>query len=140
MWRSVPRNERQEYLDKAIVFTGDAETYGKWMLEVIRKWPISCEHNLTDIHQNRRAWIGHAAVCLAFKCPEDITRQAWAYLTQDQQDRANKKADEAIHQWEMIHASKDIGLRKKMGVAGVQGWNTRSGRSEAGIFEQMPLL
>jgi hypothetical protein len=100
MWRKVPLSEESKYLDEAIRFTGNAEEYGSYMLLVAKEWPISCEHNLTDISQNRKAWIGHAACCLAIKCPEYITRQAWGYLTKQQQDEANNKADIAISWWE----------------------------------------
>lgn len=101
MWKSFYGEEREEFIKKAFVFTGDAELYGSFMLKVIETWPFSCEHNLTCTEMNRQAWIGHAACCLAIGCPEDITRIAWHMLTKDQQDRANLKADEAIKKWEM---------------------------------------
>jgi hypothetical protein len=100
MWHSLPKEEFNEMLPKAIEFTGNHELYGAWMLKVLKVWPISCEQNLTDNSINRRAWIGHAACCLAIGCPENITRQAWHYLTKDQQDDANNKADQAISIWE----------------------------------------
>jgi hypothetical protein len=100
MWRKVPASEEAKYLDEAIRFTGDALEYGSYMLRVAKEWPISCEHNLTDTSQNRRAWIGHAACCLAINSPEYLTRQAWGYLTQKQQDDANAQADAAIRYWE----------------------------------------
>jgi hypothetical protein len=98
MWGSV--KDRASFLKMAIEFTGDHERYGSFMIQVAKKWRYSCEHNLTDNTQNRKAWIGHAACALAMGCPEDIVRQAWGYLTKDQQLEANKKADEAIHFWE----------------------------------------
>jgi hypothetical protein len=61
---------------------------------------LSCEQNLTKLDTNRKAWIGHAAVALAIQCPEDIVRQAWGFLSDEQQKLANKKAQEAIEQWE----------------------------------------
>jgi len=70
------------------------------MLHVANEWTYSCEHNLTDRSLNRRAWIGHAACALAFRCPEDIVRAAWSELTEQQQVEANAKADEAIRSWE----------------------------------------
>lgn len=73
------------------------------MLKVADSWEYSCEHNLTDSGINKQAWIGHAACCLAIGCPEYITRQAWWHLTKQQQDDANKKADEAIRYWEDKH-------------------------------------
>jgi hypothetical protein len=41
---------------------------------------------------------------MAIKCPEDIVRQAWGYLTPEQQDKANKKAEEAIEIWRARNA------------------------------------
>ena len=98
MWGTV--KDRNEYLMQAIEFTDDAELYGSYMMRVAQEWPYSCEHNLTDRSQNRRAWIGHAACALAFQCPEDIVRSAWSRLTELQQAEANAKADEAIRFWE----------------------------------------
>jgi len=98
MWGRV--DNREEYLRKAIEFTGNYDIYGKYMLKVIKTWPVSCENALTDLSINRKAWLGHAAVALAFRCPEDITRQAWRFLTDVQQEKANEKAERAISKWE----------------------------------------
>lgn len=98
MWGSV--DNRSHYLQLAITFTGNANLYGECMLHVANEWTYSCEHNLTDRSLNRRAWIGHAACALAFRCPEDIVRAAWSELTEQQQVEANAKADEAIRSWE----------------------------------------
>lgn len=106
MWGSVDR--RKKHLKLAIEFTGDAALYGRWMIKVADKWKYSCEHNLTDLKQNRQAWIGHAACAYAHGIPEDIVREAWSYLTQQQQDDANRKADEAIAYWESEVYGKDI--------------------------------
>lgn len=98
MWGTV--DNREKYLKKAIEFTGDHKLYGRFMLKVVDDWPLSCEHNLSNKTQNRKAWIGHAACALAMGCPEDIVREAWKYLTEDQQNKANQKALEAIETWE----------------------------------------
>lgn len=102
MWGFV--ENRKRYLDRAIEFTGDHNLYGKWMLEVSNNWRYSCEHHLTKVHLNRKAWIGHAAVAMAFQCPEDIVREAWGYLSKQQQDSANMVARQAIIHWEKTHA------------------------------------
>lgn len=96
MWGDVSR--RKTWLQIAIAFTGDAELYGEWMLKVADQWIHSCQHNLTK-SGDKRPWIGHAAVALAIGCPEDVVREAWGHLTEDQQIRANKKASEAIDYW-----------------------------------------
>jgi hypothetical protein len=99
MWGDV--KNKFEWLERAIEFTGDHELYGSWMLKVADNWTYSCEHNLTKMDINRKAWIGHAAVAFAIQCPEDIVREAWGYLSKEQQDLANMKAEEAINHWEM---------------------------------------
>jgi len=93
-------DDKAKMLDKAIDFTGNCNLYGHWMLEVIKIWNISCEHNLTNLSINRKAWIGHAACCMAIGCPEHITREAWGFLSEKQQKDANDKADYAIMKWE----------------------------------------
>jgi hypothetical protein len=108
MYNTLYGEEKRAFLEKAIMFTGDAELYGNAMLEVVEKWPISCEQNLTSTGSNRQAWIGHAAACLAIGCPEDITREAWSSLSQDQQDKANAKADFAIELWEAIYEEQNL--------------------------------
>jgi hypothetical protein len=91
---------REEHLSWAIKFTGDHAIYGAAMLRVVNEWLFSCEHNLSNPTQNRKAWIGHAACALANNCPEDIVREAWGYLAKPQQEKANAVADLAIHMWE----------------------------------------
>lgn len=100
MWRKVSKSQEAKLLQMAIEFTGNAELYGRWMRRVVTDWPIACEHNLTDLSQNRKAWIGHAATQMAIDCPEYITRAAWAHLTDQQRIDANKQADHAIEIWE----------------------------------------
>lgn len=103
MWRKLSSNEEPEFLQAAIEFTGNAELYGKYMLQVLTDWPISTKHNFTNTGMNRRAWVGHAACQIAINCPEYIVRQAWSYLTEEQQIKANAVADIAIQQWELLN-------------------------------------
>lgn len=99
MWRKCSSHEEREFLSKAISFTGNHIEYGMAMRRVIKEWPVACYQNLTDLNLNRRAFIGHAACCLEFGCPEYITRMAWAELTDTQRLLANKEADIAIQLW-----------------------------------------
>jgi hypothetical protein len=120
MWRIVESREKAGFLKTAIEFTGNAKRYGAAMIEVLTAYPIATLHNLTDEGQNRRAWIGHAACYLATQCPEDITREAWGLLTQQQRDEANAVADIAITTWETEHnEKKDCGLYCQMEIAGL---------------------
>ena len=101
MWGSV--NHRKTWLLIAVEFTGNHELYGEWMRRVVDSWPISCEQALTK-SGDKRAWMGHAAVAMAIRCPEDIVREAWAHLTPEQQTLANQKATEAIEYWRSKNA------------------------------------
>ena len=101
MWGDYPR--RATWRQIAVAFTGDADLYGQWMRRVADEWPASCAHNLTK-PGDKRAWIGHAAVAMAIRCPEDIVREAWGDLTDEQRERANNKATEAIDYWRKKNA------------------------------------
>jgi len=98
MWGTV--KDRELFLARAVSFTGQHCLYGIFMTRVIYEWKFSCEHNLSQQSQNRQAWLGHAACALAMNCPEDIVREAWWHLTDEQRDKANHQADINILLWE----------------------------------------
>lgn len=102
MWGVV--ENRKLWLKKAIKFTGDHRLYGRFMMRVVHEWPISCENALTDQSLNHKAWVGHAACALALECPEDITREAWGLLTDEQRLLANNEAEKAILCWKINYA------------------------------------
>ena len=108
MWGEV--TNRRLFLQRAVIFTGNHRLYGRYMQRVTVEWPNSCINALTDYNLNRKAWIGHAACALALRCPEDITRQAWGLLTNEQRILANRQADRAIQSWEMRYRA-SLGIR-----------------------------
>lgn len=140
MWRQVSLKHREMLLKWAIEFTGDHKLYGKWMRVVLKEWPISCEQNLSDYNINRRAWIGHAAVCIAMDIPEDIVREAWGHLTDRQRNFADKQADKAIAIWENLHESKTRKIHKQVGLPGIPVRDTRRGSGKARSYGQGPVL
>lgn len=86
-------------IQKAIEFTGNAELYGSWMERVVNEWPRTMLNSLTNPSVNKRAFVGHCAVCLAIGCPEYITRLAWKQLNQEQRDAADEMAEKIISAW-----------------------------------------
>lgn len=128
-WEEVPHGmwspveDKKLWLEKAIVFTGNYKLYGSYMLRVISEWPISCENALTDNNLNKKAWVGHAACALGIGCPEHITREAWGYLTYEQQLLANKEADRAIWLWSNNY-SKNKGIRDYMDKQMLFQWDS----------------
>ena len=99
MWRRPSVDEYDSLLKTAIDFTGDHIKYGQAMMKVIKKWKYSCEHNLTDMSINRKAWIGHSACCLELSLPESVVRHAWGLLTDEQRRLANLQAESAIKEY-----------------------------------------
>lgn len=96
MWHTGDKNRLKEAID----FTSDYIKYGKAMNRVINEWPFACEHFLSNLSINRKAWIGHAAVSIEIGITENITRMAWGYLTEKQQNDANLQAHFNILLWE----------------------------------------
>ena len=101
MYRVPKQLEIPKLLTKAIEFTEDFKLYGSFMSRVANEWKHSCEHNLTNKSLNRKAWIGHAACALAFRCPEKVVCSAWWSLTKEQRLNANNIAKKVIEEWEV---------------------------------------
>lgn len=86
-------------LQEAIEFTGNHERYGSAMKEVVEAWPRTMLNSLTNPSINRRAFLGHCAVCYKLGIPERVTRAAWKELTDQQRYDADKVAQETIDEW-----------------------------------------
>lgn len=121
MWGKV--ENRALMLEQAIEFTGNHKLYGQHMIRVINEWPISCENAFTDQNLNQKAWVGHAACALAINCPEDITRKAWGYLTDEQRFLANREAARAIAHWVKNYTT-DKPIFDNVGKQVLLEWNT----------------
>lgn len=103
MWNKVNKVDEQILLQKAILFTSDHIQYGNAMMDVVKLWKFTMEHNLTDNSINHKAFVGHCAVSYKLNIPEYITRMAWGNLTERQQYLANKQAEKAIKYWKSNH-------------------------------------
>jgi hypothetical protein len=68
---------------------------------MLREWPTAAEQHLTDMAQNRRAWVGQATCCHLAGITEQATRLAWWTLTPAEQYTANLIADQAITEWQV---------------------------------------
>jgi hypothetical protein len=137
MYETLTGKERNIMLNKAITLASDSKLFGEWMLKVVNDWPLCCAQNLTDQHTNQRAWIGQAAICMALKCPEDLTRIAWGCISKQQQEEANAQADIAIEEW---NEKQNNGLHSKVGKAGLSKRHSRRSPAEVGSYVQSSLL
>lgn len=75
---------------------------------LLEKWPVASAVNMTNISQNRRAWLGAAACCFSCNAPEFITRIAWSVLNKEDQDKANAVADKIINEFENENYGKTL--------------------------------
>jgi len=117
MWSIVPKDKEDEMLRKAIKFTSDHKKYGRAMVEVVFKWRHTMSNSLTNPSINRFAFLGHCAVTYKLGIPEQITRKAWGFLTEQQRVLANNEAKKTIEKWriEYLNTSKhgEIDATKK---------------------------
>jgi len=117
----VPYWEWEESrLQDAINFTGDWEQYGSAMGEVIEAWTRTMLNSLTNPSINRRAFLGHCAVCFKLGIQESITRQAWGLLTNQQRYDADAIAEKYIRNYELER--KNTGLHKGLGKQMLFEW------------------
>lgn len=137
MWGEV--KNRKRYIERAVTFTGNHRLYGRYMIRVTTEWPNSCLNALTDNNLNKKAWIGHAACALALRCPEDITRQAWGLLSNEQRILANKQADRAIQAWEMRYRE-SLRISPLVAREVLRKRNSRASPAESCSFRQGSFL
>lgn len=84
----------------AIQLLKNPESFYKVCHELIIQWPVASKVNLTNLGQNRRAWLGAAACCYKYSTPEYLTRIAWSLLNKEHQDNANSAADKVIFEFQ----------------------------------------
>ncbi len=106
MFSSTNKIEREDQIKQAISILSNKKLCFKSMLKVINSWPIACEHNLTNLEQNRKAWLGQAACNIELKINEENTRLSWVRLTDEQRKKANSIADIVIKEWERKYEKK----------------------------------
>ena len=106
MYGNTEPKKKDILVNKVIWFFRQTPLIRKYMFFVVDNFKCSCEHNFTNPNMNRIAWLGQAAVSVWGNIPEDITRIAWNFLTEEEQTVANNIAKENIDRWEKCQ--KDI--------------------------------
>ena len=100
MYRDVPKSEHEKFVSKAVECLINPESA---MLSVVIEWKEATKENLTDRKANRKSWLGQAACCYQYGCPEQCTREAWSILTPEQRENANNVAKIVIELWESTY-------------------------------------
>ncbi len=110
MWRIIRGEERKKYISASAKLMMNVDKFYDAMCTAIQEWPKSCEHNFTTESMNRIAWLGHAGCCIEVGSPEDCTRAAWYWLTDEQMEEANHVAAVALSKWSMDGPQMALGL------------------------------
>jgi hypothetical protein len=113
MWANKDINRLQEAID----FTGDHVRYGAAMQEVIDAWPRTMLNSLTNQSINKRAFLGHCAVCFKTGISEATTRAAWKQLSDQQRSDADAVAQKTINEWTDEYKKRNPTVHKNMGAA-----------------------
>jgi hypothetical protein len=79
-------------------FLSDLDQFESALQGVLRDWPNSCEHNLTNENMNRIAWLGQASVCYAQQIPSHC-RSGFSKIPEDKQAAANIMALKYLNIW-----------------------------------------
>lgn len=79
-------------------FLADLARFEKGLVGVLRDWPNSCEHYLTNVNMNRIAWLGQAAMCHETGIPA-IFRGGYNRLSPEQQQAADDLALKYLNIW-----------------------------------------
>jgi hypothetical protein len=99
MWKQTPVEKRDQIIIESRDLMLNIPQFTNAMKNVIDNWPYSCEQNLTASVINHQAWLGHAGCAFNHDAPEDLTRQAWSMLNEQQQLEANLAADAVKQYW-----------------------------------------
>lgn len=90
-----------EYLsEKCIELLSNNQLFFEIGTNMVNEWKVSALVNLTNLEQNRKAWIGQASCCYYANVPEYITCESWMKLTQKQRTSANNIAEQIIKNYE----------------------------------------
>lgn len=104
-----PEEARMAYA----AFLRDIPRFRSAMDRVMREWPKSCEHFLTNENTNRVAWLGQASMCIETGVSRKH-RGGFMLMTQDECRVANDAAQQALNQWLKNYARKDRAVRERM--------------------------
>ena len=89
-------------------FLSDTEGFRAAMRGVMRDWPVSCDHFLTNDRSNRLAWLGQASAYYALGLPE-CYRAGFVLLSLEAQRTANATAAQALREWHAVHGTETGG-------------------------------
>jgi hypothetical protein len=99
-YASAPVSKMEKYAHLVLSVLANKKECEKQMRRVVKEWPNSCEHNLTNPSLNKIAWLGQSSCALSNKVPQDATMKIWSLLSDEEKTTANAIAKKIIKEWE----------------------------------------
>jgi len=116
-WECYPAGFYNDHPPEGMTREDCEETYRKLLADipafeaalstVVLTWEKSCEHYLTNERMNRIAWLGQAALCVAYGIPSTF-RGGYNLLTPDQQKLADEAALRALNFWRALNGRSEL--------------------------------
>lgn len=97
-------------------FLRDIPRFKAAMVDVLREWPNSAEHYLSNDRMNRVAWLGQAAMCYATGVPA-VFCGGYNQLTVAQKAAADGAAQEQLNRWLTLRGESPATARASVGAA-----------------------
>lgn len=66
---------------------------------IIKEWPNSCEHNLSNEAMNRIAYLGQASCALIYNVPSNVSMGGYNLLSLEEQKAADAMAQKYLNLW-----------------------------------------
>jgi len=98
-----------ECKDAYAVFLSDDDRFDAALAGVLDRWPISCEHFLTNESLNRVAWLGQASMTYATGIPRHF-RAGFKLLDDERSANANEIAARHLRTWIETHCNRQLKL------------------------------
>lgn len=97
-------------------FLRDIPRFQRAMKRVMKEWPKSCEHFLTNPNINRLAWLGQAAMCIETGVSRKH-RAGFMLMTSEECGAANAAAQITLNEWVNEHEGKNRAILERMAQA-----------------------
>jgi hypothetical protein len=91
-------------------FLRDIPLFKATMTAVLRDWPTSCEHYLSNESMNRIAWLGQASLCHSKGIPA-VFRGGYNLLSPAEKLAADTAALEYLNQWLTLRGEPALDLK-----------------------------
>lgn len=93
-------NKNEDKILKSKQLLTQPSFFYKTMLDLLEKYKISVDCNLSNVSCNRKAWLGQASCNFLYKASEKQVRLAWSELNDIEKIKANIEAEKIIKIYE----------------------------------------